>query len=80
MYIEAHGKIYTFYDHAIERMEIRKIQFEWVEIALHEPDDVVDLTPTRKAYDKQIDDQNAIRVVVDVTENQIVTVYPSEDE
>lgn len=40
MYIEANGKIYTFYDHAVRRMRQRNITFELIETALLEPDDV----------------------------------------
>ncbi len=80
MFIEAHGKIYTFYDHAVERMQIRNISFEWVEEALFEPDDVIELTPTRQAYDKIIDSEHTIRVVVDEESSEIVTVHLVEAE
>lgn len=80
MFIEVRGKIYTFYDHAVARMQIRNISFEWIEAALLEPDDMIELTPTRQAYDKTMDDERTIRVVVDEESSQIVTVYLVEAE
>ena len=80
MYIEAQGKVYTFYEHAVTRMRQRKIMSEWIEAALQEPDDTIELTPNRLAYDKMLDERRAIRVVVDEGASQIVTVYFTETE
>ena len=75
MYIEADGKIYTFYDHAVTRMRQRDIAFEWVETTLQDPDDLVKLTSNRMAYDKTFLENRIVRVVVDEELQQIVTVY-----
>lgn len=79
MYIEANGKIYTFYDHALDRMAIRDIEFAWVESALIEPDDVILISPIRTGYDKEIEDGVTIRVVVDEEASLIVTVFYREE-
>ena len=75
MYIEANGKTYTFYDHAVRRMTQRGITLEVVEQALRHPDDIFDLTLDRRAYDKVGEAAGSIGVVVDEVECQIVTVY-----
>ncbi len=75
MYVDAAGKTYTFYDHAVRRMQQRGIALEMVEQVLQDPDDVSELTLHRFAYDKVIEAARSIRVIVDEAENQIVTVY-----
>ncbi len=74
-YIAVGDDVYTLYDHALQRMGERKILVEWVEAAMNEPDDVVDISPQRRGYDKSIDENTTIRVVVDENAKQIVTMF-----
>jgi hypothetical protein len=80
MYIDVNGKTYTFFDHAVGRMNERDISFDQVEQALAEPDDTFMLTLTRRAYDKVLDDDLEVRVIVDEVLAQIVSVYYLSDK
>ncbi|MBC7813028.1 MAG: DUF4258 domain-containing protein [Burkholderiales bacterium] len=73
----AHGQLYTFYEHLLEQLELRKIRIEWVEAAMLDPDEIEYSKSTgRYMYDKFIEDaKSSVRVVVDEEEFMIVTAH-----